>query len=88
MAFKFGYSPRSKSWQRQFGRQSRKTDFEDFTGDKKQFISDYISLFDQKYHFIAKKYMTLPPPILAFKRFKGAHLSKAKTVSAHRDQLH
>ena len=55
-------------------------DFEDFRREKGQPISDFISLFDQKYHRIEKKDMVLPPAILAFKLLKCSNITKAEKM--------
>ena len=55
-------------------------DFEDFSREKGQSIANFISLFDQKYHKIAKKDMALPPAILAFKLLKCANITKAEKM--------
>ena len=55
-------------------------DFEDFSRQKGQTISEYISLFDQKYRKIEKRNMALPPSILAFKLLKCANISKAEKM--------
>ena len=55
-------------------------DFEDFTREKGQSISEFISHFDQKYRRIEKRNMVLPPSILAFKLLKCANISKAERM--------
>jgi len=50
-------------------------DFESFSRDPDQKISDYISKFDQKYNKIAKKGMKIVPEILAFKLLKQSNIS-------------
>lgn len=51
-------------------------DFDDYRRKEGQTIQEYIAMFDSKYRKVEKKYMPLPPEILAFKLLKKANISR------------
>ena len=51
-------------------------DFDEYTRENEQSMSDFITKFDRKYNKIAKLGMTLPSQILAFRLLKKAKLSR------------
>ena len=52
------------------------SDFEEYTRDNSQTVSDYIDKFEQKYNKIVKKSMKLHSEILAFKFLKQAGITQ------------
>ena len=55
-------------------------DFDDYRRKEGESIQEYIATYDCKYRKVAKKQMSLPPEILAFKLLKKANISREEKL--------